>query len=320
MHMIPNLLADSYIEYIKVQKRYSSRTQVLYRDVLLRFWMYIYGVRDEEELDRRVEDEIRKGEFSVGNILSSQNIRGYVAGCMDGGMGARSVNLHLSALSGYCKWLVAKGVLKENPARNVPRPKEERRLPQFYRKDALAEYCNADFPDDYREMRNRLVVLLIYATGMRRQEVADLRLGMVDMHRKVFKIRGKGDKEREIPIIPVLYEKILVYLQKRTEEFAFDTKDAFFLTDKGAPLYLKFVNDVVKKELAGLEGFEGKVSPHVLRHSFATHLLNGGAELDSIKEVLGHSSLAATQVYTHNSFEQLKKIYVTAHPRAKKGG
>ena len=117
-----------------------------------------------------------------------------------------------------------------------------------------------------------------------------------------------------------MYEKILVYLQKRTEEFAFDTKDAFFLTDKGAPLYLKFVNDVVKKELAGLEGFEGKVSPHVLRHSFATHLLNGGAELDSIKEVLGHSSLAATQVYTHNSFEQLKKIYVTAHPRTKNGG
>lgn len=318
--MNPNLLADSYIEHIRVQKRYSPRTQVLYRDAILRYWLYIYGAEGEEELDRCVADEVSKGEFSIEDILSSRNLRGYVAGCMDGGMGARSVNLHLSALSGYCKWLLAKGVLQENPARNVPRPKEERRLPQFYRRDALAEYCNADFPDDYRRIRDRLLVLLIYATGMRRQEVADLRLGMVDLHRKVFKIRGKGDKEREIPIIPVLYEKILVYLQKRIEEFAFDTGDAFFLTDKGAPLYLEFVNDTVKKELAGLEGFEGKVSPHVLRHSFATHLLNGGAELDSIKEVLGHSSLAATQVYTHNSFEQLKKIYVTAHPRAKKGG
>ena len=143
---------------------------------------------------------------------------------------------------------------------------------------------------------------------------------MVDLHRKVFKIVGKGDKEREIPIIPILCEKILVYLRKRTERFDFDTEDAFFLTDKGTPLYLNFVNNAVKKELASLKGFDGKISPHVLRHSFATHLLNDGADLNSIKEVLGHSSLAATQVYTHNSFEQLKKIYVTAHPRAKKGG
>jgi integrase/recombinase XerC len=143
---------------------------------------------------------------------------------------------------------------------------------------------------------------------------------MVDLGRKVFKITGKGDKDREIPIIPALYEKILVYLQKRTEQFGVDINNSFFLTDKGAHLYLNFVNKAVRKELAGLKGFEGKVSPHVLRHSFATHLLNGGAELNSIKEVLGHSSLAATQVYTHNSFEQLKKIYVTAHPRAKKGG
>jgi integrase/recombinase XerC len=121
-------------------------------------------------------------------------------------------------------------------------------------------------------------------------------------------------------MIGALFEKISLYLQKRREEFDFDTGDAFFLTDKGAPLYLNFVNNAVKKELASLKGFEGKISPHVLRHSFATHLLNGGAELNSIKEVLGHSSLAATQVYTHNSFEQLKNIYLTAHPRAKKGG
>lgn len=318
--MNPNLLADSYIEHIKVQKRYSSRTQALYGDVLLRYFLYIYGVEDEDSLHSAVEGDIGRGDFSLQGILSSQNIRGYVASCMENGMGARSVNLHLSALSGYCKWLLSKGVLQENGARNVARPREKRRLPHFYRSEALEEYCSGDFPNDFPGMRDRLMVFLIYATGMRRQEVADLKVGMVDLHRKVFKIRGKGDKEREIPIIPVLCEKILVYLQKRTEAFAFDTGDSFFLTDKGAPLYLKFVNDTVKKELAGLEGFEGKVSPHVLRHSFATHLLNGGAELGSIKEVLGHSSLAATQVYTHNSFEQLKKIYVTAHPRAKKGG
>lgn len=318
--MNPNLLADSYIEHITVQRRYSPRTAELYSDVILRYWLYIYGVEDAAALNVEVEDSLRKGDFSLDKLLTSQNIRGYVAMCSREGLQARSLNLHLSALSGYCKWLVSKGMLVDNPARNVPRPKEKHRLPQFYKEEVLAEYCREDLPDSYPQMRDRLMVMLIYATGMRRQEVADLRVGMVDLYRKVFKIRGKGDKEREIPIIPALYEKILVYLQKRTEEFAFDTDDAFFLTDKGAPLYLKFVNDTVRKELAGLRGFEGKVSPHVLRHSFATHLLNGGADLGSIKEVLGHSSLAATQVYTHNSFEQLKKIYVTAHPRAKKGG
>ena len=318
--MNPNLLADTYIQYIRVQKRYSPRTQELYADVLLRYYLYIYGADDVAGLDEKVDEEIASGEFSLPRLLAPNHIRGYLAMCMENGLQARSVNLHLSALSGYCRWLLLRGELESNPARSVPRPKEKSRLPHFYGAEPLNEYFQGEMPQDYPSMRDRLIVLLIYATGMRRQEVADLTVDMVDLGRKVFKITGKGDKDREIPIIPVLYEKILVYLQKRTEQFGVDINNSFFLTDKGAQLYLNFVNKAVRKELAGLKGFEGKISPHVLRHSFATHLLNGGAELNSIKEVLGHSSLAATQVYTHNSFEQLKKIYVTAHPRAKKGG
>ena len=303
-----------------MQKRYSARTQELYADVLQRYYLYIYGKDNVSELDEKVEEEVGGGDFSLPQLLAPNNIRGYIAKCMDEGLQARSVNLHLSAISSYCRWLLLKGVLDYNPARSVPRPKEKSRLPHFYGTEPLKEYCLGEMPQDYPSMRDRLIVILIYASGMRRQEVANLTLDMVDLDRKVFKITGKGDKDREIPIIPVLYEKILVYLQKRTEQFGVDINNSFFLTDKGAQLYLNFVNKAVKKELAGLKGFEGKISPHVLRHSFATHLLNGGAELNSIKEVLGHSSLAATQVYTHNSFEQLKKIYVTAHPRAKKGG
>ena len=318
--MNPNLLADTYIQYIRVQKRYSPRTQELYGDVLLRYYLYIYGADNVGRLDAMVDEEIARGEFSLPQLLAPNHIRGYLASCMDEGLQARSVNLHLSALSGYCRWLLQKGELEYNPARSVPRPKEKSRLPHFYGVEPLDEYCQMEMPQDYPSMRDRLMVILIYATGMRRQEVADLTVDMVDLERRIFKITGKGDKDREIPIIPVLYEKILVYLQKRTEQFGVDINNSFFLTDKGAQLYLNFVNKAIKKELAGLKGFEGKISPHVLRHSFATHLLNGGAELNSIKEVLGHSSLAATQVYTHNSFEQLKKIYVTAHPRAKKGG
>ena len=307
---------DEYLEFLRVQKRYSARTVALYEDALVRYYIYVYG-----------QEGTGKGNLHTLSpdkwleCLTSQIIRGYMAHMLgEEGVLARTANLHLSALSGYCKWLLFKGKLQENPAKAVPRPKESRRLPHFYRKDSLEEYLGQEFPSGYPAMRNRLIVMLIYATGMRRQEVVDLRDDMVDLHRKVFKIVGKGDKEREIPMIGALFEKISLYLQKRREEFDFDTGDAFFLTDKGAPLYLNFVNNAVKKELASLKGFEGKISPHVLRHSFATHLLNGGAELNSIKEVLGHSSLAATQVYTHNSFEQLKNIYLTAHPRAKKGG
>ena len=318
--MNPNLLADTYIQYLRVQKRYSVRTQELYADVLQRYYLYIYGAEDVSTLDEFVAKEVVNGDFSLPELLAPGNIRGYLAKCMEEGLQARTVNLHLSALSGYCRWLLLRGELENNPARIVARPKEKSRLPHFYGAEPLNEYCAAEMPQEYAAMRDRLIVILIYATGMRRQEVADLTLDMVDLGRKVFKITGKGDKDREIPIIPALYEKILVYLQKRTEQFGVDINNSFFLTDKGAHLYLNFVNKAVRKELAGLKGFEGKVSPHVLRHSFATHLLNGGAELNSIKEVLGHSSLAATQVYTHNSFEQLKKIYVTAHPRAKKGG
>ncbi|MBO7268331.1 MAG: tyrosine-type recombinase/integrase, partial [Bacteroidales bacterium] len=292
--MNPNLLADTYIQYLRVQKRYSVRTQELYADVLLRYYLYIYGAEDVSTLDEFMAKDVANGDFSLPELLAPGNIRGYLAKCIEDGLQARTINLHLSALSGYCRWLLLRGELENNPARIVARPKEKSRLPHFYGAEPLNEYCAAEMPAEYSAMRDRLIVILIYATGMRRQEVADLTLDMVDLGRKVLKITGKGDKDREIPIIPILYEKILVYLQKRTEQFGVDINNSFFLTDKGAQLYLNFVNKAVRKELAGLKGFEGKVSPHVLRHSFATHLLNGGAELNSIKEVLGHPSLAAT--------------------------
>ncbi len=308
-------LIESYIDYLRVQKRYSPRTQQLYRSAIEDYYMYIY----KEQAESR-EDVYNLPDSNLLEQMKVLQLRNFVAEEIESGLSARSVNLQLSALKGFCRYLLSKGLLDTNPADSLARPKEKKRLPHFYGKETLGEYCSAEFPVEYAHMRDRLIVMLIYATGMRRQEVVNLTLQMVDMSRKVFKIVGKGDKEREIPMIGTLYEKILLYLQKRREEFAADSTDAFFLTDKGTQLYLNFVNNVVKKELAGLKGFEGKISPHVLRHSFATHLLNGGADLNSIKEVLGHSSLAATQVYTHNSFEQLKTIYLTAHPRAKKGG
>ncbi len=299
---------NDFIEYLRVQKRYSERTQQIYKDAVERFCKY-YSYSEEDP------------NCNPQQTFTPLNIRSFIAYNIDNGISARTTNLMLSALSKYCKFLVLHGILKSNPMDLVVRVKEKKRLPQFYSADALKEYFSAPIDvSNYKSVRNRLVIMIIYSTGMRRQEIATLKLSNFDSGRKVFKIIGKGEKEREIPIISILFENILLYLQCRRNSYPNCTSDSFFLTDKGAPLYLNFVNNIVKNELAGLKGFEGKKAPHALRHSFATHLLNNGADLNSIKEVLGHSSLAATQVYTHNSFEQLKKVYLTAHPRAKKGG
>jgi integrase/recombinase XerC len=217
-------------------------------------------------------------------------------------------------------------LLESNPVRKVPRPKQDKKLPQFYTEKAIDNYFDEsrrrveEEPDDFRLLRNRMIMLVLYATGMRRAELCGLNIADFDAGRQLFRVLGKGDKLREIPVPALICQEISLYLEKLREMYPDNPEGKFFLTDRGAPLYLAFVDNLVRNELSGVEGFTGKKSPHVLRHSLATHLLNRGADLTSIKEILGHSSLAATQVYTHNSFEQLKKTYLTAHPRAKNGG
>lgn len=311
-------LPVGFINYISVQKRYSVRTQQLYANAIERFYIFILAVAEDELPDNLWKSNL--AESQQLELLTPNNIRGYIAAGMEGGLSARTENLLLSALSSFCTYLVKKGLLAENPVKKICRPKEKKRLPDFYQKEALEEYFSRELQSGYEPLRNRLILLMLYTTGMRRAEIVNLKVGNFDQGRRVFRITGKGDKEREIPIISFLYENILIYLQQRILVLKDVPNQSFFLTEKGETLYVQIVNNIVKQELAGLKGFSGKKSPHVLRHSFATHLLNGGADLNSIKEVLGHSSLAATQVYTHNSFEQLKKVYITAHPRAKKGG
>ena len=245
-------------------------------------------------------------------------------------MSPRTVNLHLSALSSYCTWLVHKSVLLSNPVRKVPRPKESHRLPEFYTEKSLEQFFKTKGLDgsgracsemSWHDYRNVLMVLVLYATGMRRSEIVGLGRRNFDLDRMVFTVLGKGDKMREIPVPASVCQEILLYLERIKKEFPESPDDGrFFLTDAGKPLYPEFVNEAVHEQLDGVEGFSGKKSPHVLRHSLATHLLNNGADLNSIKEVLGHASLAATQVYTHSSLQQLKETYLTAHPRAKNGG
>ena len=311
---------EEYITYIRGVRRYSPRTIEIYRKILEEF-----------------------GSFSDGN-LTPNGIRNYEVHLLDEkGESARTAGLHLSVISGYCKFLMKKGELAANPVRLVHRPKEEKRLPVFYREDAMREYlqnteCNADRealefllslpPDDitarelYERRLRRLIVSALYNTGMRRSELISLDISSLDRVRKVLSVRGKGDKMREIPIVGTLYAEILLYLE--AAEYMLESPAGadtpLLRTLKGARLYPVFVDRAVKEELGSSEGFTGRKSPHVLRHTIASELLDRGTDLNSIKELLGHSSLAATQVYTHNTIERLKKVYNSAHPRANKNG
>jgi len=294
-----------FIDYLKVHKRYSPRTLALYSAYIEDFYNLVSLSDDEDEFVS----------------LQPNTIRGFIASGLDSGLSPRTMNLKLSALSSYSNFLVKRGYIKANPVKRVHRPKQSKKLPEFYTQSAMGNYFATEVdPENFFALRNRTVIATLYSTGLRRAELANLKISDWDVKRAVFRVIGKGDKLREIPITNTLHDELELYLEKFKEIYPVSNNNNFFLTDSGQPFYLSFVNKIVTSELRGVEGFTGKRSPHVLRHSIATHLLNNGADLNSIKEVLGHSSLAATQVYTHNSFEQLKKVFLTAHPRAKKGG
>ena len=317
-------MTDSYITYLRDIRRYSPRTQDIYREVL--------------------EDFARFCEGDVTASLTPSLLRSYEADCMGRGMKSRTVHQHMSVLSGFCRFLMQKGVLKSNPARTVKRPKMEKRLPEFYQEKSLEAYYEATdhwagedeleilrsfgpAPSDktaveiYRARLRRLIVSLLFGTGIRRAELIGLQVKSFDPARHILRVLGKGDKMREIPLIPSLCDEICLYLQA-VESIRGSVPPAdgpLLVTEKGSPLYPVYVDRTIKAELDGY-GITGRKSPHVLRHSVATALLDDGADLNSIKEMLGHASLAATQVYTHNSVDRLKKVYNLAHPRAKNGG
>jgi integrase/recombinase XerC len=245
--------------------------------------------------------------------ITSTDIRSWVAHMLEDQMSARTANLKITALNSYFKFLLREGAVGNNPLRKVARPKMSKRLPAFFESLSLNNMLDNTTPDEnYATQRNMMMVELLYASGMRRAELIGLKTRHTLFEENIIRVRGKGDKEREIPLLPDVMDRLRNYASLLQETFP--GSEYLFVTDKGKKLYPSAVNHIVQTVLSR-EGFSGKKSPHMLRHSFATHLLNNGADLNSIKEVLGHSSLAATQVYTHNSFEKLKRVYQKAHPR-----
>ena len=311
-------------------RRYSPRTADIYEAVMQDFVSVVLA--GEERTD--------DGLVAALNI---SELRSYQMRLLDDEKKSpKTVSQHMSVLSGFCRFLMKEGLLESNPVRLVPRPHQEKRIPVFYRKDSMDEYFSstdyfasredleaflqAPFTDvgerSYKKRLARLIINALYSLGIRRSELIGMMIGSVDFGRKVVKIRGKGDKMREIPLIASLSEEILLYLEAVEALCGGERslKEPLFVTYRGKPLYPVYVDRVVKSELGGVKDITGRRSPHALRHSLATELLNEGADLNSIKEMLGHSSLATTQVYTHSSIARLKDIYKLAHPRAKNGG
>lgn len=310
------MLLEDFKDYLRIKRRYSERTVILYNDAATDYLQFVYP---EKFLTADVADSLVT-DRELLDALNYQLLRGYVANCLEKNLNPRTVNLKLSALSTLCSYLVKQQHLSTNPVKDILRPKEKKRLPTFFTEDSLKAYLDSPVENSYPALRNRLIITLLFDTGLRRAEATSLTLSNIDLSRKTITIIGKGNKQRSVPLIDSLCGKIGDYLTIRArflDELKASQPSAFFLTDAGKPIYMEFINRVVKSELEGAH-LAGKKTPHTLRHSFATALLNDGADLNSIKEALGHSSLAATEVYTHNSFEKLKEIYKTAHPRANK--
>ncbi len=333
------MLSDEYAQYIGSVRRYSARTQAIYADVIADFIGYVSPADDTELVASLNPTTIRNYEF---HLVEERKFS------------PKTVNQYLSVISGWCKWLIGKSLLKSNPVRIVKRPKCESRLPEFFRQESMQEYFErtgsavdeesrqmliesanaiqdgADknsseyklVSDLYNRRLRRLIISILYETGIRRAELIDLKVGSIDFSRRVISVHGKGDKMRKIPLTDSLSQEISLYLSVVETVVAkrMTPDSTLLLTMSGKPLYPVFVDRAVKSELGQIDGVTGRKSPHVLRHTLATELLDEGSDLYSIKELLGHSSLAATQVYTHNTIEKLKNVYLNAHPRAKRGG
>ena len=320
-------LIDRYLEYIRSVRRYSERTVCIYHDILTEYASAVSADSDESLLASFNPSEIRSYEVTLMDERK---------------LSVKTVNLHLSVLSGFCRFLIRKSLMDSNPVSLVSRPRLQKRLPEFYRNESLDEYfahteyfasredlqafLQAPFSDSgrraYEKRLARLIISILYSLGVRRSELIGMTVENVDFGRKVVKICGKGDKMREIPLMDSLSEEILLYLEavEALGGRQRSLKEPLLVTYRMNPLYPVYVDRVVKNELGCVSGITGRKSPHVLRHSIATGLLIEGSDLNSIKEMLGHSSLATTQIYTHSSIAQLKTIYEQAHPRAKNGG
>jgi len=291
-------LQDDFIKYLQFEKRFSGHTIVAYKTDLGQFIHYM-----EESV----------GDFDFITVLP-RDVRSWIISLMERGVSTRSINRKIATLKSFYKYLMRQELIEKSPAQLVTLPKVGKKLPTFVQKENLDQLLDHDmFSHDFEGARDKVIVSILYGTGVRLAELKNLKVANINFSEFTIKVLGKRNKERIIPYPKTINAVLNQYFEFRSELAGIN--QYLLLTSNGKQVYDKLIYRVVNKYL-GMVTTITKKSPHVLRHSFATHLLNNGADLNAVKELLGHSNLSATQVYTHTTFEKLKEIYNQAHPRA----
>jgi integrase/recombinase XerC len=297
-----NTFGQPFIDYIKFEKRYSAHTVRAYRDDLEQFFSWL---------------ELTFGETALTSI-STPFIRSWLANLKEQKITSKSINRKISSLKSFFKYQLRTGLLEKSPMAGIISPKSGKRLPVYVEeKDMRALTEHVDFPDTWQGRTERLLIRMFYNTGVRLTELVTLKNSQLNEAAATIRVIGKGNKERIIPLSDSLVNEIRLYQIEKQSSLGRDigeSAETLLVNEHGKALYVKYAYLAVRKWLSLVTTIDKK-SPHVLRHSFATHLMNHGADLNSVKELLGHSSLAATQLYTHNSIEKLREVHKKNHPR-----
>lgn len=292
-------MRQKFIDYLRYEKRYSDHTLKAY------------------DTDLKLLEEFLRSDFEIDSPdqCETVHLRSWVAAMMEDKISPRSINRKISSARSFFKWRMKHHGLVRNPAADLMLPKVPKRLPVYVEEGQMEDLFPPEvFPEGYNGLRDRAVIELFYHTGMRSAELTELKKNAFDSESRTIKVLGKRNKERIVPVGKIISELLETYEKERDALPVIKDRACFFLTEKGTKLYPKLVYRLVNHYLGSVSSLQKK-SPHVLRHTFATHMLNRGADLNAIKELLGHASLAATQVYTHNSIEKLKEIHRKAHPK-----
>ncbi len=293
-------LITSFLEYLSLEKKYSVHTIKAYKRDLISFQNFCIESYQQEK---------------ISDIHYSQ-IRSWIVDLVENKVSNRSVNRKISSLKSFYKYLQKIKIIQNNPLSSHKALKTSKKIQvPFSIKEVNEVLSNIVIEDSFETSRNKLIVALFYSTGMRRTELIQLKMNSINFSEKQLKVIGKRNKERLLPLLPSVLKSMHNYIKQR--DLIDSSEDYLFLTSKGNKLYETLVYRIINNYFSNVSS-KLKKSPHILRHSFASHMLNEGADLNSVKELLGHSSLASTQVYTHNSLEQLKKVYKQAHPRSTK--
>lgn len=293
------MFIDSFIGYLKAERGYSACTLKAYGTDLRAFEEYLQGVDESLSLLEADDDIVRR----------------WVSSLMDEKKAASSVGRKLSSLRAFYSHLCNEGLVAVSPVQNIPSPKRRKRLPSFVKEQEMDAILDGAFGDDFESQRDKLIIMLFYETGVRLAELVNLDVSSVDFSNGVIKVDGKRNRQRVIPFVGELREHLLSYIMVR-EKVAPAGETAFFVSGKGSRVSRSCVYRLVRRILTDNGVQLSKRSPHVLRHSFATAMLNNDADLGVVKELLGHRQLATTEIYTHLTFEELKDFYKKAHPRA----